>query len=438
MNAAQKRNYKQYLERYAEPEARALHSVLLSDQKIIPKNLAVASIPLCREGEQIAGCFATLLTSAAQTPALVIFVVNNRASSDSDLKKDNQDTLKFLLNKVTPVKIRENIVFGQVNSSFCILVVDRASPGHELPEDQGVGLARKIGCDLATVLMCEGEALDEFIRNTDGDARVSEDFFKPITKGPAAGIYPFRHEAKGDGVNAVLQYEAYLHYYVRAMAAAGSSYAFHTIGSTIACSVMSYIACRGFPKRDAGEDFYLLNKLAKDGDVILLDRGPITLVARDSDRVPFGTGAACRRIEGLVMNGGVYKVYHPRCFLLLKIWLKTLTAILESWSSSEHAHDAGIAFVEGKWEGFIASAKAEFPDMKRDFFLLLEAQLSLKAGLLSVLSKSRKPAVIAQHARIWFDGFRTMRFLNLARDHEFGEIPATELGHLFTEQQVFH
>ena len=63
MKADQKRNYKQYLERYAEPEARVLHSILLSDKKTIPKNRAVASIPLCKEVEQISGCFAALLTS---------------------------------------------------------------------------------------------------------------------------------------------------------------------------------------------------------------------------------------------------------------------------------------------------------------------------------------------------------------------------------------
>ena len=313
------------------------------------------------------------------------------------------------------------------------MIVDRASLGLELPEDQGVGLARKIGCDLATVLMCDGVALDGFIRNTDGDARVAEDFFRPIPAGPAAAIYPFRHEAKGDGVNAVLQYEEYLHYYVRAMAAAGSSYAFHTIGSTIACSVMSYISCRGFPKRDAGEDFYLLNKLAKDGEVILLDRDPITLVARDSDRVPFGTGAACRRIEGLVLNGGVYKVYHPDCFLLLKIWLTVMNDALSKWTGVERADGVGSEFIEREWVGFHKAAQAKFPQLESGFLTLLESQLGLKSGLTSVLTKSRKAAVITQHARIWFDGFRTMRFLNLARDHQFGEVPATELSHLFVD-----
>jgi hypothetical protein len=325
------------------------------------------------------------------------------------------------------------MVFGHVTPFLSILVVDRAGPGTELPDDQGVGLARKIGCDLATVMMCELRARDGFIRNTDGDARVAVDFFQPIQAGPAAAIYPFRHEAKGDGVNAVLQYEDYLHYYVRAMAAAGSPYAFHTIGSTIACSVRSYIACRGFPKRDAGEDFYLLNKLAKDGPVVLLERSPITLVARDSDRVPFGTGAACRRIEGLVLSGGVYKVYHPDCFLLLKDWLSFVNETLNQSTDWQSMAKDRVEFIGTTWNSFCKSVESSFPQVTEDFLLLLETQLGLKMGLVSVLTKSNKKAVIAQHANIWFDGFRTMRFLNLARDHCFGEIPATEVRNLFLD-----
>ncbi len=433
MNSDQRRNYNQYIERYAEPEARALLSVLLSKANLLPENRAFASIPLCREGDQIEGCLRSLRAAAAKTPAIVVFVVNSRFSADEVLKQDNQETLAFLYSQTVSTALTENLSFGSVTENLSMIIVDRTSPGLELPENQGVGLARKIGCDLATVMMCETPALDGFIRNTDGDARVAIDFFDPIPTGSAAAIYSFQHDAKDDGVNAVLQYEEYLHYYVRAMAAAGSSYAFHTIGSTIACSVMSYIACRGFPKRDAGEDFYLLNKLAKDGDIVMLKRSPITLVARDSDRVPFGTGAACRRIEGLVLNGGVYKVYHPDCFSLLKIWLDVVKSAMAKWFSKERDRQSSGEFVAGEWDGFCAAANDKFSQLPASLLIKLEAELSLRAGFASVLTKSNKPAVVAKHAQIWFDGFRTMRFLNMARDHCFGEVPATELSRLFVD-----
>src|SRR5690606_39142706 len=128
MNADQKRNYNQYMERYAESEARDLRSVLLSDQ-MLPKNRSISSIPLCREWEQIAGCFATLEVAAETTPAIVIFIVNNRASADDSLKKDNQETLAFLLGKGRPVHLTEHVFLSQVSESLSILIVDRASPG---------------------------------------------------------------------------------------------------------------------------------------------------------------------------------------------------------------------------------------------------------------------------------------------------------------------
>ena len=52
---------------------------------------------------------------------------------------------------------------------------------------------------------------------------------------------------------------------------------------------------RGFPKRNAGEDFYLLNKLAKVGSVHRLAAPAIEIEARVSHRVPFGTGPAIAR-----------------------------------------------------------------------------------------------------------------------------------------------
>ncbi len=79
---------------------------------------------------------------------------------------------------------------------------------------------------------------------------------------------------------------------------------------------------RGFPKREAGEDFYLLNKLAKVGTVLELAEGPdneaIRIESRRSDRVPFGTGAAVNRITALADPLGEFRFYDPSVFELLK------------------------------------------------------------------------------------------------------------------------
>ena len=73
-----------------------------------------------------------------------------------------------------------------------------------------------------------------------------------------------------------------LRYYVAGMKYARSHLThFHTIGSTMAVRASYYAKVRGFPKREAGEDFYLLNKLAKVGTVLELEASPELPANRD-------------------------------------------------------------------------------------------------------------------------------------------------------------
>ena len=85
-------------------------------------------------------------------------------------------------------------------------------------------------------------------------------------------------------------------YYVAGLAMAGSRYAHHSLGSTIAVHAKTYAAVRGYPKRSAGEDFYLLNKICKLAPVERLAGPALSIEARISARVPFGTGPALRRL----------------------------------------------------------------------------------------------------------------------------------------------
>ncbi len=113
-------------------------------------------------------------------------------------------------------------------------------------------------------------------------------------------------------------YELRLHHYVRGLEYAGSPYAFHTLGSCLAVSFEGYAQVRGFPKRSGGEDFHLLNKLAKTGPVIRLAGDCIELASRHSQRAPFGTGAAVARISNAGMPLTLPLFYHPACFAALR------------------------------------------------------------------------------------------------------------------------
>ena len=132
--------------------------------------------------------------------------------------------------------------------------------------------SREGNYDEALALIAGGLVQNPWIRCTDADVEVPSDYFTAIAEIPAdasAAIAPFVHVPEGDAnqQEAMRLYDAYLQDYVDGLSRAGSSYAFHTIGSLISVQARHYAMVRGVPKRAAGEDFYLLNKLAKVGRV---------------------------------------------------------------------------------------------------------------------------------------------------------------------------
>ena len=60
---------------------------------------------------------------------------------------------------------------------------------------------------------------------------------------------------------AIMKYELYLRYYRLALEYTGHPHAYHCIGSAFAVRTLDYVAQGGMNKRQAGEDFYFLQKL---------------------------------------------------------------------------------------------------------------------------------------------------------------------------------
>ncbi len=88
----------------------------------------------------------------------------------------------------------------------------------------------------------------------------------------------------------------------------------------------TYAGVRGYPKRSAGEDFYLLNKICKLAPIKRLLEPTLTIQARPSSRVPFGTGPALQRIVRSLAedpSGNGYLSYHPTCFRITRHELLT-------------------------------------------------------------------------------------------------------------------
>jgi hypothetical protein len=203
-----------------------------------------------------------------------------------------------------------------------IAAIDRSSPGAELPAKEGVGLARRIGCDLALAVGAAGRLASRWIHTTDADVTLPDDYLAAAAgdRDAVALTYPYWHRTDGLAApiaRAVALYEISLRYYVLGLAAAGSPDAFSAVGSTLALEAGAYARVRGMPPRTAGEDFHLLAKLVKLGPVIRPRCEAIELAGGREPRTPFGTASSTRAIAARIGAGEGFSLYHPESFRLL-------------------------------------------------------------------------------------------------------------------------
>jgi hypothetical protein len=312
-----------------------------------------------------------------------------------------------------------------------ILLADRFSEGCRLPPRAGVGHARKIGADLAAALIHRGSIQSPWIHCSDADVQLPESYFTCTHASRFAGseysalVFPFRHvnalenEQRADVLQATELYELSLRYYVAGLKYAGSPYAFNTIGSTMAVNAFHYAKVRGFPKREAGEDFYLLNKLAKVGPVLELEAGagcePIEIESRRSDRVPFGTGAAVNRIAGLDDPVGDFRFYHPAVFELLKAWL-------ESWPGIWDSHSCDLEAIRLK----DASGGPVSEERQRVLRAGLE-KMKARDALDHAFRQSKDIEQFTRQMHTWFDAFRTLKLIHFLRDQALPSVGFREL-----------
>ena len=365
-----------YLENYSEKEVSFSCSVTR-------KFDACVVVPAHLEGENLFKFFRSLEAASHKKNILCILVLNGKKKHE----KFHQNTL-LQLNALHPV-------------DFQLIIVDRATGENIFEEKEGVGLARKIGCDLALKLITENKISSPWIRSTDADVLLPLDYFDDwqIPTTTSAFLYSFFHETEATENRSALEvYEESLHYYVWGLKFANSPYAFHTIGSTLSIHFEKYAEVRGFPKLEAGEDFYILNKLAKVGNIEASPTSPLQLSGRTSNRTPFGTGAGIQKILQSWKNRKEFLFYHPDIFCGLKIWLQELQAYeghLSLTALKRCLDDHGELGNQ-----CIASAEA----------------LSLFTDLERLPLRPHNPSINRRHLQTWFDAFKTLKFLHTFRD----------------------
>ena len=394
-----------YLARHAEPEA------ALADRLDGTYGHAVV-VPAYGETQSL---FDTLgsIPRGPHGETLIVVVFNARADSPRSVHEANRASNARLAETARTVReiVAEPPISALAYPNGTVAVIDRAAPGRFLPEGQGVGLARKIGDDFVLRLRQAGRLATPWILNTDADTVLSNDAFEQLEKveaDRAAAIFFFEHRlsADPDVALAARLYEISLRYYVLGLAWAGSPYAYEAMGSCIAVRPDAYAAVRGFPKKNAAEDFYVLDKLAKVGAIERLAGAPFLLEGRVSDRVPFGTGKALSNL--LAKRGALagFRLYHPGAFAHLAAWIRAMAAVARSG---------------GRLEAALEELPRENPFFRADLLVESLEKMGAFAAMREAIARSADAPTMLRHFHTWFDAFRTLK---LIRALQAGGLPA--------------
>lgn len=274
--------------------------------KPVHKDLGlVVTIPCYKEDAVLESVQSLLDCEAPDCHVEIIILINTPKLAETSIKDLNQLSYDTLVN---------------VNSSKNITVI----PIHvnEIPTKKaGVGLARKLVMDEASRRLGLSENKVKIISCFDADCDCEPNYLTAIydhfstSKLEALSIHYEHPDANLNGQaheQAIYVYELHLRYFIDMQRQINLPFAIHTVGSSMACTAKGYQRIGGMNKRKAGEDFYFLQKFIQDKQCDILTDTAVYPSARESDRVPFGTGKA---IGDMVSGENQFMTYDSRSFL---------------------------------------------------------------------------------------------------------------------------
>jgi hypothetical protein len=340
-------------------------------------------------------------TNSSFKNSLIIFVVNHSISSNPEVKLDNKLTLEYLrsLIRKNPMDQSQRQI---LDSGIRLGLIDAASEGKEF-EDlyAGVGLARKIGMDKALQIFDYSMNNKKIIISLDADCLVQENYLLEIQKyfsanNASVALVDFEHRLPEDELNkiCILSYEIFLRHYVAGLLFAESPFAFHTIGSTIVCDHEAYIKVGGMNTKNAAEDFYFLQKLAKNFPVHRITSTRVKPSPRESWRVPFGTG---RSITDFLPKRKKILVFDPDVYIILKEWLKLFNTDL--------LLNPDLTLNE---------AKKIHPELYN--FLVIR---DFYKTWIKILNNTKSSEQLDYQRKNWFDALETLKLIHHLRDRSF-------------------
>ncbi len=323
MNHKANKTLKKYLDNHSSDVISADSEVFQQQSKLWGYVLV---IPVCGEPEF---SLDYLMQQQSDISVLIILVINRPLNHEKSAEWEKQNTqLKGRLESdaihVTSLSEQHQLFINRSKSAVLMLDFNQ----QPFDPKKGVGLARKLGADTALKLIDMGCVEQPWIYSTDADVVLPKKYFKMVNSlnnDYSAVCLNFKHT----GVDPLLsgyqkQYDLKLRYYQSGVRFTGAKYDYIPLGSTLVVNACAYAQVRGFPCRSAGEDFYILNKLAKVSPVFLANQIKVKIKSRFSDRVPFGTGPAIQNIKVLEQKGEAYLYYDPKCFVVIRQWRKQI------------------------------------------------------------------------------------------------------------------
>lgn len=397
----------EYLARDAEPEAALADSIDESFGHAL-------EIPAYAENESLLETLRSV-PAGPMGPVLLVVVVNARADSPPEVHHANRAALEEVARVFAPSRTVSTDppahLFDQPHGRM--LVIDRSAPGRFLPAGQGIGLARKIGCDLVLRLRAAGRIASPWIHATDADTVLPGDYFEQVAAVGAdrtAAIYFFEHRFSEEEplARAGRLYEISLRYQTLGLAWAGSPYAYQSMGSCLAIRASAYAQVRGFPKKKEIEDFTILNDLAKIGAIERLAGSPILLAGRISTRVPTSTGQALSVLVGKRGVENSFRLHHPLVYAHLAAWIRVLGAI------ARRGPDLAAP---------LSALPRENPFFRADLLEEALGDMGAFAAVRAALLEPGDEVTVLRRLHSSFDAFSTRGLLDALRDGGIASLP---------------
>ncbi|MCH2184909.1 hypothetical protein MK280_03460, partial [Myxococcota bacterium] len=157
-------------------------------------------IPSWAEGAELSECLASV-PPGSHGNTLIVTVVNANHDAQKEVLVSNRESFEAIertFGRGQRLSPEIQLYDHPVGS---LVVLDR-SETMPLPPKQGVGLARKIGCDFLLALMESGVIESPWIHCSDADTKLPATYFdqaqRQAHEGDTALVYPFRHRPESE------------------------------------------------------------------------------------------------------------------------------------------------------------------------------------------------------------------------------------------------